>query len=349
MERTSRGLGHGIRPVADERGRDSFAQATSGTRPSRCGGSECRCRYFLACGLAAVIRAGAGEVRTDRVRRETDRASSVRDCARDGRAEPRVPRIAEAAEVVAEPVRLLEEPPIPFAEQMAALCQDLEPVRTNRSPRQRSEPQQIVRSKSRRTHVCDADLRYARRSRPSRALEPLALTNAPRALAAHAGAAGDSKAGDLHGYAQPMELNAATSAPSMDFALGGRTRDATGSGQRLFGAQRRRSRTRETECASAAAVEALELQSETSSPSLQLTSQSLELNLRPAPGCRYDVQIQPGPIQQAGSEAGDEISTVPEPEKQLAAQSLELGLGIGGPCVYPVQSAAGTTVPAGLC
>ena len=79
-------------------------------------------------------------------------------------------------------------------------------------------------------------------------------------------------------------------------------------------------------------------------PSLQVASQSLELRLRPAPGCRYDVQSQPGPIQQtaaAHSGAGSEISIVPAPAKQLATQSLELGLGIAGPCELPVQSAAG--------
>jgi hypothetical protein len=102
--------------------------------------------------------------------------------------------------------------------------------------------------------------------------------------------------------------------------------------------------------ASAPSVQALELRSETSSPSLCVASQSLELNLRPAPGCRYDVQSQPGPIQQAGaalSAPGDEISIAPAPLKQLGAQSLALGLGIAGLCELPVQSAAGTALPVG--
>jgi len=97
-------------------------------------------------------------------------------------------------------------------------------------------------------------------------------------------------------------------------------------------------------------VQALELQSETSSPSAKLASRSLELNLRPAPGCRYDVQSQPGPIQQAGavlSRSGDQISTAAAPVMQLGARSLELGLGIAGPCELPVHSAAGTNVPVG--
>jgi hypothetical protein len=100
--------------------------------------------------------------------------------------------------------------------------------------------------------------------------------------------------------------------------------------------------------ASASSAQALELRSETSSPSLQLASQSLELSLRTAPGCRYDVQSQPGSVQQASAQrsgAGDEICIVPALAKQLATQSLALDLGIAGPCELPVQSAAGATVP----
>jgi hypothetical protein len=82
---------------------------------------------------------------------------------------------------------------------------------------------------------------------------------------------------------------------------------------------------------------------------LQLASQSLELSLRTAPGCRYDVQSQQSPIQQAGAArrlgSGNEISIVPAPAKQLATQSLALDLGIAGPCELPVPSAVGTTAP----
>ncbi len=251
-----------------------------------------------------------------------------------------------AAEIVPEP--LVEEAPFPFADQMAALAkissQSAPIVLRSNAP----EPQQIV-SKSQDAR-CDAKFASPAIA-PVTRMEPLAFTNQLRALAAHAGAAGNPKAGDLQGYVQPMELNAATSAPSRNFALvaaGPEMQMAPGNGYSVLSSAG--AAPAELNAASAASVQALELQSETASPSLQLASQSLELKLRPAPGCRYDVQIQPGPIQQTGAallEAGDEISTVPEPEKQLATQWLALSLGIGGPYGYPVQSAAGTTVPAG--
>jgi hypothetical protein len=252
----------------------------------------------------------------------------------------------KAAEVVSEPP--VEEAPVPFAEQMAALAK----ISTQSAPivlrGSAPEPQQIV-SKSQSAR-CDATFANPAVAAITR-MEPLAFTNQLRTLAARAGAAGDAKVGDLQGYVQPMELNSATSAPSMSFALvaaGPAMQLAPGNGSSVL--NRAAAAPAKRNASSAASVQALELQSETSSPSLQLASQSLELKLRPAPGCRYDVQSQPGPIQLAGAallEAGDELSIAPAPLRQLATQSFELSLGIGGPCGYPVQSAAGKTAPAG--
>jgi hypothetical protein len=238
----------------------------------------------------------------------------------------------KAAEVVPEPVlqaepaleaqSLVEETALPFAEPVAAPSNiSIEPaalVLHADAP----EPQQIVTAITR--------------------MEPLPFTKAPRAMAARAGAAGDAK---------PMELKTATGAPSMKFALAATAPEmqlAAGHGYAVLNSAG--AAPAKLNAASAPSAQALELRSETSSPSLHFGSQSLELNLRPAPGCRYDVQSQPGPIQQAGaslSGAGDEISIAPAPVKQLGAQSLKLGLGIAGLCELPVQSAAGAALPIG--
>ena len=258
----------------------------------------------------------------------------------------------KAAESVAEPALeaqpVKEEAPLPFAEQMAALPK----ISTQPSPvvlrGSAPEPQQIL-SKSQDAR-CDATFASPAVALVTR-LEPLAMTNAPRALVARAGAAGGARAGDLQGYAQPMELNAATGAPSMKFALsvtGPEMQLAPGNGYAVLNSTG--VAAAKLNAATAPSIQALELRSETPSPSLTLASQSLELNLRPAPGCRYDVQSQPGPVAQAGATlagAGDEISIAPEPVKQLVTQSLELGLGIAGLCELPLRSAAGTILSAG--
>ena len=224
------------------------------------------------------------------------------------------------AQTAPEPERLVQEAPLPFAEPMAALPEiSVEPaaiVLHVDAP----EPQQTVAAITR--------------------MEPLTFTNAPRAMAARAGAAGDAK---------PMELKSATGAPSMNFVLTAAVpgmQVAAGNGSSVLNSSG--ATPAKLNAASAPSVQALELRSDTSSLSLQLPSQSLELSPRPARGCRYDVQSQPGPVQQAGaarSEAGDEISIAPTPLKQLGAHSLELGLGMAGLCELPVQSAVGTSLP----
>lgn len=250
----------------------------------------------------------------------------------------------------------VEEAPFPLAEQMAALprisTQSATLVLRGSAP----EPQHTVSATQ--------DTRYdaTLASPPAQAatrlavppvirLEPLAMTNEPQAMAARAGASGDAKPGGLPGYAQPMDMNAATCAPSMNFALTAAAPEmqlARGNGYSVL--NRAGATPAKLNAASAPWAQALELRSEDSSLSLRLPSQALELSLRPAPGCRYDVQSQPGPIQQAGaacSGTGHEIDIAPAPVKQLTSNSLALGLGIAAPCEFSVQSAAGTIQPAG--
>lgn len=256
----------------------------------------------------------------------------------------------KAAEVVAEPVA--EEAPLPFVEQMAALAK----ISTQTAPivLRSSALEPLLAWETQKSNTSFPEPAAAEVTRPAVAavtkMEPLAFTNQLRALAARAGVAGDAKATDLQGYVQPMELAAATAAPCMNFALvaaGPEMPLAEGnSSSVLNGAGAAPAQL----SAANAPVQALELVSETSGPSLEFASRSLELRLRPAPGCRYDVQSQPGPVKNsvtARSGAGDEISIVPVPARQLATQSLELTLGFARPCEYSVGSAAGKISPIG--
>ncbi len=263
----------------------------------------------------------------------------------------------KAAEVVAEPTGRRREAPIPICGA------DGRATRRSRLSPHRSFSAAALRSRSSvwksQTPRCDAGFAspvVAAVTRlavaPVTRMQPLAMTNAPRALAARAGAAGDAKAGELRGYAQPMELKAATGAPSMKFALTAAAPEmqlAPGNGYAVLNGTG--APPAKWNAASDPSARALELQSETSRPFAAAPVAILGIGLAAAPGCRYDVHSQPGPIQQAGaaqrSGVGNEISIVPAPVKQLATQSLALGLGIAGPCQYPVQSAAGNTLPAG--
>ena len=259
----------------------------------------------------------------------------------------------KAADKVAEPVLeakpAVEETPLPFADRLVSLPQISPQSATFALRGSTAEPQQTVStSQNARFDGTFATPAVAAVT----GMEPLALTNAPRAFAARAGAAGEAKAGDLQGYVQPMDLKAATSAPSMNFALRAFAPEmqlAAGNGHSVLNGKG--AAPAKLIAASDPSAQALETRSETSSPSLRFASRSLELSLRAAPGCRYDVQSHPGPIQQAGaalrSGTSNEISIVPAPAKQLASQSRELSLGIAGLCELPVQSAAGASVPAG--
>ncbi|HEX3685927.1 MAG TPA: hypothetical protein VHU83_25575 [Bryobacteraceae bacterium] len=254
----------------------------------------------------------------------------------------------EAAQRVPEPT--VEEAPFPFAERLAALpkiaTQPAAFALRGGTPEPQQDPRRGV------TFASPAVQAVPRLAIPAvTSMEPLAMTNAPRAMAARAGVAGDPKACDLQGFAQPMELKAASSTPLMNFALAAAApavQLAAGNGDSIL--TNTGAAPAILNPAIASSAQALELRSETSSPTVQLTSPSLEFSLRPAPGCRYDVQSQPGPIPQlAGthSEANSEISIVPPPAKQLATQSLELSLGTAGLRELPLQSAPGTPLPAG--
>ncbi len=265
----------------------------------------------------------------------------------------------KAAEVVAVPVAIpapaaeapVEETPLPFAERLAALpkisSQPAPIVLRGSVP----EPQHTVRASQ--NARCDAAFPTPAVAAVTR-MEPLAMTNAPRAMAATAGAAGDApgdaRTGDLQGYMQPLELNAATGAPWLKFALSAPMLEmqlAAGSGDAVL--NQTGAAPTYWNAASASSVEALEVGSEASRPFLPLASPALDLSLRTARGCRYDVQSQQGPIQQtaARSEAVNEILIVPALAKQLSTQSLELVPGIARACEYPLQSAAGKILPVG--
>jgi hypothetical protein len=255
----------------------------------------------------------------------------------------------QAAQSVAEPPA--EEAPFPFAERMAALPKIATQPAAFGLRGTPPEPQQSAWTSQ---NVCceaafasPAVQAVTRLAVPAvTRMEPLAVTNAPRAMAARAGVARDAKACDLQGYAQPMELKLASRTPSLNFALPAAVPGmqlAAGSGDSILNSTGAAPAILNP--ASASSPQALELRSETSSPIVQLTSPSLELSLRPAPGCRYDVQSQPGPMQQADaarSEAAVQIPIVPQPVKQLGTLSREVSLGTAGLCELPVQSAMET-------
>ncbi|MEO8050093.1 MAG: hypothetical protein ABI833_06720 [Acidobacteriota bacterium] len=307
---------------------------------------------FAAIGLAAEIRAAAGQAAP--VAFIGKLISQVRFAFAPQTEELSDAFLAslKAAKVVAAPVAQpasqveapVEETPLPFAERLAALpkisSRSAPLVLRGRAP----EPQQTIRaSQNARYDAAFASPAVAAVTR----LEPLAMTNAPRALAATAGAAGDAKTGDLQGYLEPLELNNATGTPWLKFALSAPIPEmqlASGSGDSVL--NRAGAAPANLNAASAPSVEALEVGSEASRPSLSLVSPALDLSLPAARGCRYDVQSQPGPIQHtARSAAADEILIVPVLAKQLSTQSLDLGPGIAGPCDYPLQSAAAKTLP----
>jgi hypothetical protein len=128
----------------------------------------------------------------------------------------------QAAQSVAEPPA--EEAPFPFAERMAALPKIATQPAAFGLRGTPPEPQQSAWTSQ---NVCceaafasPAVQAVTRLAVPAvTRMEPLAVTNAPRAMAARAGVARDAKACDLQGYAQPMELKSASSAPLMNFAL----------------------------------------------------------------------------------------------------------------------------------
>lgn len=288
---------------------------------------------FHALGLAAQIRAdaeGAGAVEF-----ATKLISKVPlAIALD------TPEWSLAPAPTAEP----EEAPFPFSNQMLSLPRIAAQGVVFRVGASEPEPLQSTwQAQNTRLDAAFATPAVASATR----LEPLTLTNAPRARAAHAGAAGDTQVGDLRGYSQPMELTASTGAPWTNLAIpaaAAEMRFASGTGSSIL--NQAGVAPAKAKAESLPSVQALELSSETANPSLQLVWQSLELSLNTAPGCRYDVRSQPG-ASTLRAEAGSELPIVPVTEKQLATQSFELSTGTAPRCALPVRSATGVMLPVG--
>ena len=174
-------------------------------------------------------------------------------------------------------------------------------------------------------------------------LQPLTLSNAPKALAARAGATGDAQPGDLRGFVEPLELKASTGAPWMQLTI-----PAAASAMCLAPVSRYPifdsvGAVAKANVESLQSAGTLELRSATASPATQLASQSVALSLNTAPGCRYGVAMQFGtvpPLAQA-----TEIEPVPAPRKQLSAQTIEMGLQTAPLCTLSVASQPGIIAP----
>ena len=174
-------------------------------------------------------------------------------------------------------------------------------------------------------------------------LQPLTLSNAPKVLAARAGAASDIQTGELRGFVQPTEWNASHAAPWMQLAIpaaGPAMALAPGSRYPIFDSVDASAKAN-TEGLQPAV--ALEMRSATVSPATQLYSQSVALSLNTAPGCRYGVAMQVGPVKPLAS--ATEIEPVPAPRKQLLAQTIEMGLQTARPCALRLASQPGIFAP----
>ena len=231
-----------------------------------------------------------------------------------------------------ELVPQVEEAPFPRAERMAALPK-IGVQATSASKANEPVPLEAVwRAQGTRSDATFAIPAVA----PITRMQPLALTNAPQALAARAGAAGDVQVTDLQGYSQPIELKASTGAPWMNLPMApaepalefapGRRYAIFGSAGAVAG---------KAIVDSLQSAQALDLRNDTAVPLKQLTTQSLELSLNTAPGARYGIQSQPGTIQPVsdGKRSG-ELTSILAPQKQLPTQSLELSPNVASPCQY---------------
>ena len=281
---------------------------------------------FLACGFASVIRTDA------------EKCGPVEFGGKPVTQIPLgfVPEPVELSQLLPEVVPEVEENLPPFAESLMALekfgAQAVAPAQAAKA----LEPiETVARAQNTRLDATFATPAVVAVTR----LEPLTLSNAPKALAARAGAVGDAQPGDLRGYAQPLEWKGGSGAPWMNLeipAAGPTMSLAPGSRYPIFtgvGAAVKANGE------SLASTEALELRSATASPSTQLASQAVTLSLNTAPGCRYGVAMQPGPVQLLAN--ATEIEPVPAPRKQLSAQTIELGLQTAPPCALTLASQAG--------
>ena len=286
---------------------------------------------FLARGFAEVIRTDAGK------------SGAVEFAGKPVTQIPLAlaPETVELSQPLPEVVPEVEENLPPFAESLMALekfgAQAVPAAFSAKGPEPIETARRAQNTRFDATFTSPAVVAVTR-------LQPLTLSNAPKALAARAGAAGDAQPGDLRGFVQPMELKASTGAPWMKLAIPAAAPAmslAPGSRYPIFNGVGAAAKANTEGLQS---TEALELRSATASPSTQLASQSVALSLNTAPGCRYGVEMQSGPIQPLAH--ATEIEPVPAPRKQLSAQTIEMGLQTAPPCTLTVASQAGIIGPA---
>jgi len=280
---------------------------------------------FLARGFADVIRT------------DTEKSGAVEFASKPVTQIPLgfAPEPVELSQLLPEVVPEVEENLPPFAESLMALEKfgaQAVPAVSAKGPEPIGSTPRAQNTRLDATFATPAVVAVTR-------LEPLTLSNAPKALAARAGAAGDAQPGDLSGSVQPMELKASSGAPWMKLTI-----PAAASAMSLAPVSRYPIFNGVGTAAKAnveglQSTEALELRSATASPATQLASQSVALSLNTAPGCRYGVAIQLGPIQPLAH--ATEIEPVPAPRKQLSAQTIEMGLQTAPPCALTVESQPG--------
>jgi hypothetical protein len=248
-----------------------------------------------------------------------------------------VPLEALPQQVEAQP----EEPSYPFSENLLALQKITAQAVSSAAKAAGPEPLETAwRAQNMR---CEASFAAPTVGAVTGML-PLVLAIAPKARAVAAGVAGDARAADLQGYAQPMQLEASTGAPWMNLpmaAVGPALHFAPTSRYQIFGGAG--DATARTVVDASQSMQALDLCSETATPSKKLTTQAFELSLNTAPGCRYGIQSQPGTTQRLGSVS--EIASVPVLQKQLATPPLVLNLNSAEPCGLSVQSRPGIIRP----
>ncbi len=281
---------------------------------------------FLACGFASVIRTDA------------EKSGPVEFAGKPVMQVPLglVPEPVELSQLLPEVLPEVEERLPPFAESLMALQQfGAQAVAPAQALKTLEAIETVARAQNTRLDANFAAPAVVAVTR----LEPLTLSNAPKALAARAGAAGDAQPADLRGYAQALQWQASSGVPWMNLAIpaaGPAMSLAPGSRYPIFDGV---DATVKALAEGLQSTEALELRSATASPMTQLASQSVALSLNTAPGCRYGVTMQSGPVQLLANVT--EIEPSPAPRKQLSAQTIELGLQTAPPCTLTVASQAG--------
>jgi hypothetical protein len=280
---------------------------------------------FLANGFAAVIRTDA------------EPSGPAAFAAQPVTQLPHVflPEPLELSELLPEVVPEVEETLPPFAESLMALgkfgSQGAPPSNSPAFTAHALEPIETA-PRAQNTHY-DATFDTPAVAAATR-LEPLALTNAPRALAARASGAGAPSSQAIESYtaAPSKTLVIPAAAPAM--------RVASGSRYPIFAGVDASAKAKVEAFES---TEAMALRSATASPLTQLESQSVELSLNTAPGCRYGVASQPGTTHALGSAA--EIQTVPAPRTQMVGPTMDVDLRTASACALSLASQPGIIGP----